>query len=228
MCRATKVRWGFVASGVFVGLLGLAVVLSIILPNLGGVSKEAAATTQATNIHRALLLYANDHDGRFPEAMTHANDAFRHLFREYLSEENLFHVPGSAWHAATGGRGPDNIIGLPPNWAYTEALKSGENHWAYVSGLRPTSDSRLPLIADGFVVGSPGTYTDDPSQKGGVWKGRFAIVVLVSGAADRYPLSKKSGYRVFRQDPATGEQADVFRFPSSLSGGALAKVFNPQ
>jgi len=204
------------------------VVLSVILPKLGGVSKEAAATRQAADIHRALLLYANDHDGRFPKATTYANDAFRHLFRAYLIEEKLFHVPGSAWHAATGGHGPDNIIGLPPDWASTEALKSGENHWAYVSGLRTTSDSRLPLIADGFVDGSPGTYTDDPSQKGGVWKGRFAIVVLVSGAADRYPLSKKSGFRVLRRDPVTGTPSDMFHWPNRLAEASPPEILNPR
>jgi len=172
------------------------------------------------------MAYADDHEGQFPNGITTSNEAFRPLFRQYLNDENLFHVPGSAWHEAAPEINPDNIIGFHP--PYEKALEKGENHWAYVSGLGDTSDSHLPLIADGFVKGAPGTYTDDPSKKGGVWKGKKAIVVFVSGAARMYPLSRKSGFRVLRPDPATGEPVDLFKLPPPPPGTAGPRILNPE
>jgi hypothetical protein len=186
----------------------------------------ATSMLYAGYIHKALMLYAADHEGRFPEGLTNANEAYRKLIPDYIQEEKPFYVYPSAWHAAAPGQKPDNEIGLPPK--YNQALERGENHWAYVSGLRDTSDSHLPLIADGFVEGDPGTYTDDPAKKGGVWKGKKAIVVLVSGAARMYPLSRKSGFRVLQPDPVTGEPVDLFNLPPSPPGTAEPRILNPE
>lgn len=122
----------------------------------------------ASNINKALTLYAQDHEGKFPEGVHSSNEAFRQLFRgRYLEIEKPFHVPGSAWHAASpGGRGPDDDLGAALNFA--QCLEAGENHWAYVSGLTQTDSSKLPIIVDGFVPGTQGTYTDNRKEKGGV------------------------------------------------------------
>jgi hypothetical protein len=220
--RPTKIRWGCVVALVLVGLVGF----FIFLPTMGSVRKDTAAMIRAMHVHRALVSYAADHEGLFPEGITTSNRAFRQLFRDHLNDENYFHVPGSAWHDSALGNKPDNIIGFHP--PYQQALVKGENHWAYVSGLRDTSDSQLPLIADGFVEGAPGTYTDDPAKKGGVWKGKKAIVVLVSGAARMYPLSRKSGFRVLQPDPTTGEPVDLFKLPPSPPGTAEPRILNPE
>jgi hypothetical protein len=53
----------------------------------------------------------------------------------------------SAWHAANGMK-PLEEIGSPPD--YPQALERGENHWAYVTGLRNDSPAHLPIMADGF------------------------------------------------------------------------------
>ena len=224
-----KLPWGCLLA---TALLGASLVFAIILPERLGVSKYSkyaapitTATFQASGLHKALMLYANDHEGRFPEGITNSNEAFRELFPEQLQEEKPFYVPGSAWHAAAPGRKPDNDIGVPP--AYEQALQPGENHWAYVSGLGVESGGDLPLIADGFVEGAPGTYTDDPSKKGGVWKGTKAIVVLVSGSARAYPLSPTTGFRVLR-GPATGAKVDMFHLPAPPPGAAAPKILNPK
>ncbi|MFN0128277.1 MAG: hypothetical protein ACKV19_16510 [Verrucomicrobiales bacterium] len=223
--RSTKIRWGFVVVGTLVGLL---VLLSVTPPAIRRPGINAAITAsamQANGLHKALMLYAHDHDGRFPEAMTNSNEAYRQLFPDYLQEERPFYVPRSAWHAAARGQKSDNDIGSPP--AFEEALEKGENYWAYVSGLGTQSDSQLPVIADGFVEGSPGTYTDDPSQKGGVWKGTKAIVVLVSGATRAEPLSKSTGFRVWRRDPTTGTKVHIFQLPPPPEGAPPRNALNP-
>ena len=78
-------------------------------------------------------MYANDHEGKFPTGTTHANEAYRQLFPEYLDVEKAFYVYGSAWHDAAPNHKPDNDIGMPPD--FSKALERGENHWAYVFGL---------------------------------------------------------------------------------------------
>ena len=56
----------------------------------------------ASRIHKALMLHANDHGGQFPTASRHANEAYRQLIPDYLPDEREFYVFGSAWHDAAG------------------------------------------------------------------------------------------------------------------------------
>jgi hypothetical protein len=162
-------RTGFLLLGV---LLGLVVIARSLEFRIWKKSRMNAALTtawmQAKAIHQACMLYAQDHEGRFPAvdgSEGGASTAYRKLFPDIFQEEGAFYVPGSAWHDEARGKKPDNDIGQKPDFA--ECLERGENHWAYVSGLTPMSDPGLPLIADGFVEGKPGQYTDDPKRKGG-------------------------------------------------------------
>jgi hypothetical protein len=186
-----------------------------------------SASSKAGGIHKALMLYAQDHEGRFPTGTQGATHAFRELFPDgYLADEKLFYVPGSAWHDEARKKRPDNVIGTKPDFA--QALERGENHWAYVSGLTTESAPTLPLIADGFVEGEPGRYTDDPAKKGGVWKGMKAVVVYVSGSAKAERLSAKPDFRVMRTvtDQHGGTpQVDIFSRDGGLPENA--RVLNP-
>ena len=101
----------------------------------------------ARGIYLGLLNYAADHNGEFPTATTNSNEAYRKLIPEYLDNEKPFFVAGCAWHQPISGKVPEDI-GEPPD--YAKALERGENHWAYVSGLRDDSPAHLPIIADGF------------------------------------------------------------------------------
>jgi hypothetical protein len=186
-------------------------------------SRITAASYQATTIAKALRLYAEDHEGRFPVDRQSARHAFRDLIGGgYLADENLFYVAGSAWHDEAPQRKPDNDIGAKPDFA--QALERGENHWAYVSGLTAENDPKLPLMADGFVEGEPGRYTDDPSKKGGLWKGTKAIIVFVDGSAYAWPISAKDGFRV-RKRKKDGSQVDIFNPEGGLPESA--RVLNP-
>ena len=70
-----------------------------------------------------------------------------------------------------------------------------------MSLVSTTKARNAPFIADGFVDGKPGTYTDDPKKKGGVWKGKWAIVAFMDGSARAEPLSAPD-FRVRRNDPS--------------------------
>ena len=139
------------------------------------------AMRAAYQIQQALFGYSTMHDGDFPTAEHTSNEAFRELFKVgLLDDERLFFVKGSAWHGEATA--PDRKIGDAAD-GFAEALGPGENHYAYTSGLSAeTSDSALPLVMDGFtdVIG---TWCDDPKARGGVWRGKYQIIVRVGGNA---------------------------------------------
>ena len=138
-------------------------------------------------IQEALQTYASDHDGEFPTSETTSNDAFRELFRGGIMEdENFFYVAGCAWHA---GKKPDGNIGSEET-GFTEAVGKNEHHWAYTSGLnQKTSPENTPIVMSGFTE-TPGIWCGDTSKKGGVWAGKYAIIVDVSGQARVLDLDK--------------------------------------
>jgi prepilin-type N-terminal cleavage/methylation domain-containing protein len=169
----------------------IAILAGIALPVFSGVQErgqQTKALSNAKQIALACKLYAQDHDGRFPTKaldqnldptgadVTDSNTAFAQLVPDYVQTESIFALGKSKWSDVT----PDERVDNPPQQNATETLKKGENHWAYVLNLTDTSNPAFPLIADGFVEGStPGdpTYTDKEDQKGGVWRGKKAVVI---------------------------------------------------
>jgi len=149
--------------------------------NAGGISRRSLQTRDLSNaklIRIALQSYAVDHDGQFPWAASgvtvrNANDAFSVLIPEYVPNKFLFYLKGSAWTPNP----PDEKNGA------RNVLKPGENHYSYVPNLSATSNPMFPIVADGFSEHSPGIYSSNKHLRGGVWKGKIAIVVRVDGSA---------------------------------------------
>lgn len=145
---------------------------------------------QAYQIHQALYAAAQDNvGGEFPNknadgsAFATSNDAYRQLFiRGLIDDERLFYLSGSAWHA---GKKSDGEIGDVSSH-FSNALAKNENGWAYISGLNTVSSPvDTPLVTEGSSE-VPGVWVKDPSKKGGIWKGRFVIVVRLGGNAKVY------------------------------------------
>jgi prepilin-type N-terminal cleavage/methylation domain-containing protein len=218
--RAAK---GFTLVELLVVITIIALLASIAMPVFTSVQmngRMTKAAAQARGIHIALTSFAGDNDGAFPAAQSTSNDAYRQLIPDYIDSEKPFGVSGSAWHKGSrNDAGPDDDIGNKPD--YSTALERGENHWAYVSGLRNDSTSNLPVIADGFTE-SPGTYLDDPNKKGGVWKGTKAIIVYAGGAAAQEKINKRS-FKV--EKVRNGSPVDIF---SSDFGTDPSNVRNPE
>lgn len=168
----------------------IAVLASIALPAYNGVKERGDQTKDLSNAKQvalALRQFAIDNNGVYPAKQpaadysaaastqpTTSNDAFWWLFPNYLQSEVVFAVTGSAYTPGT----PDNKLDPATASSRTDTLKKGENSFAYVSGLTDTSNPTFPLIADGFITGTPGKYTANKAQPGGVWSGKKAIVVL--------------------------------------------------
>jgi prepilin-type N-terminal cleavage/methylation domain-containing protein len=183
----------------------IAILASIAFPVFNTVTERANQTKDLSNIRQvgvALKLFASDHEGSFPvtkdpdtaggAAITTANQAFRELLPNYLTNEEIFAVKGSAYTKSV----PDNRIDQTPSGGnYTQTLKADENSYSYVTNLTETSNSAFPVMADGFVdpVGSPPANSTDKTQKGGVWAAKREIVLNCDGSVNNFicdPTSK--------------------------------------
>ncbi|MEY2481133.1 MAG: type pilus assembly protein PilA [Verrucomicrobiota bacterium] len=174
----------------------IAILASIAFPVFNTVTERANQTKDLSNIRQigvALKLFASDHEGSYPvtkdpdtpggAAISTANQAFRELFPNYLTNEEIFAVKGSAYSKSV----PDNRIDQTPSGGnYSQTLKAGENSYSYITNLTETSNSAFPVVADGFVdpISSPPAYSTDKTQKGGVWAAKRAIVLNCDGSVN--------------------------------------------
>jgi len=181
----------------------IAILASIALPVFVGILERGQQTKDLSNakqIGLGLKIFAGDNDGKFPLTDgTGANSAYRQLIPTYIPEEKIFYLAKSAWTPNP----PDEVFSDS-----TTALAVGENNFAYVDNLTDTSNPSFPLAADGFST-TVGTYASDETAKGGVWKGKQAIVIRCdsSGAVEKcatdFKVYGKTG------DPS-GSDEDIF------------------
>ncbi|MEO8438780.1 MAG: type II secretion system protein [Spartobacteria bacterium] len=194
----------------------IAILASIALPVFNAVTERANQTKDLSNAKQVglgLKLFATDNDGKFPVATTTANDAFAQLVPQYISTEKVFYLAKSAWTPTA----PDEVSSDAGT-----TLVSGENNFAYVNNLTDTSNPNFPLIADGFGA-TEGTYSTDQTAKGGVWKGKKAIVIRadISGTVEKC----NSAFQVFGKTGGPTD-ADIF-VPSATWLGATQVPLNP-
>jgi prepilin-type N-terminal cleavage/methylation domain-containing protein len=168
-------------------------------------ARQTRAVGHAKQIVLGMRAYSMDSGGEFPqgenqygEEITTSNDAFRGLVPDYIEDERIFAVTGSRWGAKA-----DNKME-----SASEILEAGENHFSYISGLRDSSKNWWPLVVDG-TTGS-GVYTRRDGERGGVWKGKRAVVVFVDGSASAIKLKGESEQRfVPRVDDENMNALDV-------------------
>jgi len=197
----------------------IAILASIALPVFNGVTERANQTKDLSNakqIGLALKLFAGDNNGLFPVATTDANDAFAQLIPTYVTTEKVFYLAKSPWTPTP----PDEVTSDATN-----TLKVGENNFAYVNNLTDTSNPNYPLIADGFSAATLGAYTTDETAKGGVWKGKKAIVIRadLSGNVEKC----NSDFRVFGKTGSGSADADIFATGTTWLS-ATQVPFNPR
>jgi prepilin-type N-terminal cleavage/methylation domain-containing protein len=200
--KINKTSSAFTLIELLVVIAIIAVLASIALPAFTAVQERGKQTKDMSNgkqIALALKQFATDHNGTFPnkkpgdvtssnydtgaialDGTGFSNDAFWWLFPTYLTSEDIFSVAGSAWSPNP----PDNKLDAATDTARAETLKPGECGYEYITALNDTSNPQFPLIMDAGTAVAEGDvkYTNVQSDKGGIWKGKKAIIILVDGS----------------------------------------------
>ncbi|HEX4085448.1 MAG TPA: type II secretion system protein [Chthoniobacteraceae bacterium] len=183
---------------VVIGIIAL--LASIALPAFSSVQVKAQQTKSLNNAKQigfACRAFGVDNNGQYPNypettgsfgntQVTYSNDAFNDLVPTYLSTIQCFYQPGS--YETPLPRPPaDPDFTQCGSQTGVSALPSGSklNHWAYVTGMSDTANSSFPLIVnDPASIGQTTvTWSGTTTEKGGIWKGRQALVVHVDNSA---------------------------------------------
>jgi len=199
----------------------IAVLAGIALPVYTTVQERGAQTKDLSNAKQlglACKLYAADNDGKFPDkdgqaadppvtplsTTSTSNAAFACLVPNYLPSEKLFYLGKSAWSPNT----PDEKTATS-----TDRVEQSTNNFAYELGLNETSNPSFPLIADAPATGgASAVYTTDPTKKGGVWKGKKAVVIRcdMSGTVETCVVNSASGTSTVQGPTGGSAKTDIF------------------
>jgi len=225
----------------------IAILASFALPAFLGVQERAKQTKDLSNgkqVALALRQFALDNNGDFPNkvygtgvitpgdyassitllgAGNSSNDAFRWLLPIYMRSEQIFLVPGSPWNAA----GADDIIDAAYGTSTAPGtLAQGENGYAYMTALTDTSESTMPLIADGWVAGGI-AYSTNKTVAGGVWGGTKAVVIFVDGSGQVMKVNDTANTLVLRPGRAYNLFSNTSSAPADPWYTAVNFQLNP-
>jgi uncharacterized protein DUF4190 len=189
-------------SGLWLGyIVVIGPLLAFLGPRPGSHLKEGGFRTKAMSncrmIITALRLYADDHNGKHPDAslpQAHSSNAvFRQMFVEgQVDSEMIFGCPGSKCG------NPDGNIGTAPD--YREAVQPGENHWAMTKGLTTASDGSIPLVFENPADATwPPKWSPDlagTGKPGRTWSGGRVIIGFNDGSVALLPLESSKGEHV--------------------------------
>jgi prepilin-type N-terminal cleavage/methylation domain-containing protein len=177
---------GFTLIELLVVISIIAIIAGLSVPAFAEFMRRGRMTRQLNDgkqIYYAMRSYASEtsHGGAFPAykdvddpntKVTTSNEAFEILLPRYLDDKRVFANLNSTWCQAA-----------PKTTATARQVLPGECDWCYTRGLRDSSPSQWPLLANAFAPGTT-TYVKDASKPGGVWQGSGAVVIWVGGNAE--------------------------------------------
>ena len=213
----------------------IAILAGIALPVFGEVKirgDQTKALSNAKQIGTACKIYATDNNGIYPHFSNYvsastaaatnteakegdsSNVVLRNLIPDYLPDRGIFVNAKSAFTKKSGAAAVNGDDPLPAD----------TNQWAYVTGLTDTSNSRWPLLADGFTpdsaTGGDPSYSLLETDAGGVWRGKKAVVIRVDGSGTVETLL--TGKRTVKRTDDDNQNA--FKADSSASTTNTGKI----
>ena len=206
----------------------IAIIAALAMPAFSSFMLKGRMADQLNNgrqIYLSMRNYASEtsHGGTFPaykdtddanSIANNSNEAFEILLPRYLDDKRPLFNKHSAWCKTT-----------TKTEATATKVQPGENDWCYVRGLKDSSNSRWPLLANAFAPGTT-TYVKDQSRPGGAWKGYNAVVVWAGGSAEIVDTKEQGeSFYVKRPDKPT---ADAFKPDADWLSGEDVQVLYPQ
>jgi hypothetical protein len=190
---------------------------------------ESGQITQSISNSRQIVLsirlYAEDHDGAYPDSAvplaTDSNTAFRQLIiTGAVEDEKMFGCGASRFM-------PDGDIGSAPD--YSRALQPGENHWAMTKGLNVNSPGEIPLVYENPVDSAwPPRWNADAaarSVKGRSWPGGKVIIGTNDTSVELMKLESSKGTKVPLK-PMKSDGLSLFDRYSSTPDNSLRQVLD--
>lgn len=172
--KLLKSTWAFTLIELLVVISIIAILAGAALPVFSSVQERGAQTKNLSNakqIGLACKMYAMDNDGKFVGSGSNSatsNAAFQELIPNYVPDESLFYLAKSLWS-------PNKPNG-------NKTIDAGENNFAVITNLTDSSNPSLPLLADA-PKDTGGAYSAVETDKGGVWKGKKAVLIRCDTSA---------------------------------------------
>lgn len=139
----------------------------------------------------AMKIWAQEHDGAYPDSVAgdeaSANGVFRILVQEeIIQDERIFGAKQSPFQ-------PDGNIGQAPE--FLEAVAAGENHWMMIAGQNVKSGGTCPLVFENALkpvwplAWLPNYYL----KRGRTWRNGKIIIGRNDGSVNVETLENHSG-----------------------------------
>lgn len=203
-----KTAQGFTLIELLVVITIIAILAGLAFPAFAKIQEKGKITQAINNCKQIIIsvrLYSSDNGGLYPDSdktdmPTTANDAFRILFKQGILEtEKIFGCGASKYI-------PDGNIGESPD--YTEAVKTGENHWMMTAGLNDSAAGGIPLVFENSVSSGsdPAWNADVPGQlkKGRTWSGGKVVVGMNDSSVEVQACESAKGASVHLKSVGTG------------------------
>ena len=148
---------GFTLIELLVVITIIGILAGVLLPQMGTIKERGNRTSCMANlksIGQILEMYYGDNDNRYPFTGVTADSANKHfglLFPRWTKEERIFICKSAS---TRGYRADNRVDDQPTSNTRVDALRQGENCYAYAFGLGGPATTDSPIACDQLYIAS--------------------------------------------------------------------------